>query len=234
MGNNYFVYKHTSPSNKVYIGITSMNPKKRWANGRGYRTQMFHYAIEKYGWKNFEHDILFEGLTKNEAEQKERELIAYYKSNQKDYGYNIDNGGSSFGSHSESTKQKFSKNMIGDTRNRGRVHTEETRKHMSEAHIDNKLTEETKRKLSEFNTGKSYSDEVIEHMKMAARKSKSYPVKCVELNMDFDSVPDAVEYVNSIGGSIIRTGIQKVIKGELNTSGKLSDGTRLHWIRLDI
>jgi hypothetical protein len=71
-------------------------------------------------------------------------------------------------------------------------------------------------------------------MKMAARKSKSYPVKCVELNMDFDSVPDAVEYVNSIGGSIIRTGIQKVIKGELNTSGKLSDGTRLHWIRLDI
>lgn len=234
MKNNYCVYKHTSPSNKIYIGITSMNPKQRWANGNGYRTQMFYYAVQKYGWENFKHDILFEGLTKNEAEQKERELIAYYKSNQKDYGYNVDNGGSSFGSHSEATKQKFSQNMIGDTRNKGRVHTDEARKHMSEAHIGNKLTKDAKRKLSEINTGKKYSDEVIEHIKAAKRKSQSYPVKCVELDMIFDSVPEAVEYINSIGGSVIRQGIQKVVKGELNSSGKLLDGTKLHWTRLDL
>ena len=30
------VYKHTSPSNKVYIGITSREPKLRWDNGNGY------------------------------------------------------------------------------------------------------------------------------------------------------------------------------------------------------
>ena len=26
--NNYFVYKHTFPNNKVYIGITQQEPKK--------------------------------------------------------------------------------------------------------------------------------------------------------------------------------------------------------------
>lgn len=32
----YCIYKHTSPSNKSYIGITSMNPLDRWKNGNGY------------------------------------------------------------------------------------------------------------------------------------------------------------------------------------------------------
>lgn len=35
--NNYTVYKHTSPVGKVYIGITKMNPVRRWANGLGYK-----------------------------------------------------------------------------------------------------------------------------------------------------------------------------------------------------
>ena len=30
---NYIVYKHTSPSNKVYIGITKQKPYKRWKYG---------------------------------------------------------------------------------------------------------------------------------------------------------------------------------------------------------
>lgn len=234
MKNNYCVYKHTVPNGKVYIGITGMKPERRWENGEGYRTQIFYRAIQKYGFDNICHEILFDGLTKVEAEQKEIELIAYYNSNHKDYGYNVDNGGSSIGSHSEATRKKLSENMIGDTRNRGRIHTEESKKHMSEAHIGKRLTDETKRKLSEFHTGKKYTDEVIEHIKIAARKSKSFPVKCIELNTSFNSVPEAVEYINNIGGSVIRQGIQKVIKGELNTSGRLLDGTRLHWIRLDI
>lgn len=229
MKNNYCVYKHTCPNGKIYIGITGMKPERRWKNGEGYQTQIFYRAIQKYGFDNICHEILFDGLTKEEAEQKERELIAHYKSNHKNYGYNVDNGGSSVGSHSEATKQKFSKNMIGDTRNKGRIHTEESRKNMSEAHIGKRLTEETKKKLSELNMGKKYTNEVIEHMKIAARNSKSYPVYCVELNMIFNSVPEAVEYINDIGGSVIRQGIHKVIKGTMSASGKLSDGTKLHW-----
>jgi hypothetical protein len=34
--NLWCVYKHTSPSDGVYIGITSDYPLARWRNGRGY------------------------------------------------------------------------------------------------------------------------------------------------------------------------------------------------------
>ena len=108
----YTVYMHTSPSGKRYIGITSMTIEKRWLNGKGYQNQMFYRAIQKYGWNNFKHEILFENLTKKEAEQKERDLISYYKSNQSKYGYNIENGGSSTGKMSEETKRKIKKRKV--------------------------------------------------------------------------------------------------------------------------
>ncbi len=36
---NYPVYKHTSPDNKVYIGLTSVPLAERWDNGFGYEQQ---------------------------------------------------------------------------------------------------------------------------------------------------------------------------------------------------
>lgn len=55
----YTVYMHVSPSGKRYIGITSQKVEKRWANGKGYKTQQYFYrAIKKYGWNNFQHIIV--------------------------------------------------------------------------------------------------------------------------------------------------------------------------------
>ena len=89
----YCVYKHKFPNGKVYIGITSQNPLKRWSGGSGYRNQKLMYAaILKYGWDNIKHEILFDGLTKEEAEQKEKVLIAKYESSNPVYGYNILDG----------------------------------------------------------------------------------------------------------------------------------------------
>lgn len=91
---SYIVYKHTFPNSKIYIGITSQKPSERWRNGCGYQHNNFiKSAIQKYGWDNIKHEILFTGLTKEQAEQKEIELIARYKSNQRDYGYNLSSGG---------------------------------------------------------------------------------------------------------------------------------------------
>ena len=68
----YTVYKHTSPSGKCYIGITCMSPKRRWRRGKGYKDNIyFSNAINKYGWDNFEHLILEENLTSNEANIRE-------------------------------------------------------------------------------------------------------------------------------------------------------------------
>ena len=92
--NKYCVYKHTAPNGKVYIGITCQNPLRRWNNGKGYaENSYFSNAIVKYGWDNIKHEILFDNLTKEEACQKEIDLIAEHKSNIADYGYNISSGG---------------------------------------------------------------------------------------------------------------------------------------------
>lgn len=61
---NYVVYKHTSPSNKSYIGITS-NYKLRCNQhkSKNSRCRLFSRAIQKHGWDNFTHEILEDNLT---------------------------------------------------------------------------------------------------------------------------------------------------------------------------
>lgn len=140
---SYAVYKHTSPNGKVYIGITSYrNPADRWHNGLGYsHNKHFTHSIKKYGWDNFTHEILYTGLTKHQAEQKEIKLIAEYQSIDRDKGYNLSLGGDSKGKHSEYSKQLMSKikkarytseqrKSVADA-NRKRVWTQSARKEFS-------------------------------------------------------------------------------------------------------
>lgn len=92
----YFVYKHTTPSNKSYIGITRQNPERRWQSGNGYSTQQYFYrAIQKYGWDNISHSVLEEELTHDEACVKEKYYIQKFHTNDRKYGYNITSGGDS-------------------------------------------------------------------------------------------------------------------------------------------
>lgn len=117
MKNNFTVYMHVNKHNgKRYIGITSDNPTKRWANGHGYRkNKHFHDAIEKYGWGGFDHLILFSGMDKETACNVERWLIAEYKTTDKTHGYNLTNGGEHF-KHSEESKKRMSQNRKGKGR----------------------------------------------------------------------------------------------------------------------
>lgn len=159
----YTVYKHTTPCGKVYIGITSKKPCKRWNGGLGYlNNDHFYRAILKYGWDNIQHEILFTHLTKEEAEKTEIELIALYRSDQKEYGYNIQHGGSSNGKHADETKEKISK------ANKGRMpwiygghHSEETKKKISDFHKGSHLPENTRKKISESLKGKKQSPETV-------------------------------------------------------------------------
>lgn len=170
--NNYTVYMHTSPSKKRYVGITKQYPlEKRWRHGKGYKyNEYFSRAIKKYGWENFKHEVLFDNLTQKEAEEKEIELIDYYKSNLYEYGYNIQNGGNSNGKFSEETILKIAKaatNPSEETRRKmsvaqkarltnpednpmyGKTHTAEARKKISEARKGKRLSNETRERMSE-------------------------------------------------------------------------------------
>lgn len=110
----YTVYKHTTPSNKVYIGITSQNVNKRWQNGYGYTgSKYFSRAISKYGWDNIRHDILYENLTKERACEIEIELIDKYKSYDYHFGYNISRGGE-LGMSKPVCKYDYDGNLISE------------------------------------------------------------------------------------------------------------------------
>lgn len=190
----YTVYKHTCPNGKIYIGITSLDVKTRWGkNGSLYKNMLFGKAIQKYGWDNIKHEILYEGLSKPEAELKEIELISKYKSNCKDFGYNIESGGYV---------------------NR---HTQQTRDKMSKTRKNKPLSEQHKKSLSMSRKGINFSDEHIENLRkshmgyiMPQTQKDKISKNCIDkgvkkvvqlsLNGDyiatFNSLKDALKSVN--------------------------------------
>lgn len=105
--NNYTIYIHKNKINgKVYVGQTCQKVEYRWNKGKGYDTcPLFYKAILKYGWDNFEHIILLENLTKEEADIQEQKYIQLYKSNKREFGYNIQSGGNDH-SVTEESRQK--------------------------------------------------------------------------------------------------------------------------------
>lgn len=120
----YTVYMHVNKiTGKKYIGVTVRKPEVRWGkNGGGYvNNGKFHKAIKKYGWENFEHIVLFKGLTREKALQKEIELIKEHDSYR--IGYNQDLGGYT---PSEEHRESISKAQ------KGRERTPEFRKRISE------------------------------------------------------------------------------------------------------
>lgn len=94
------VYVHTVPKelsgydyDKHYVGITSMNPQNRWNGGCGYSGQVFYNAIQKYGWKNINHEIYADCLSEEDAKETEIMLIKKLKSHISQQGYNVSTGG---------------------------------------------------------------------------------------------------------------------------------------------
>lgn len=143
------VYRHTNRINgKCYIGITSQDVRIRWNRGWGYQgCPHFWRAIQKYGWDAFSHEILYDGLSQEEAELWEVNLIAEYHSADLRFGYNVSLGGQGVGKHSKETREK-----LGAVR-RGAHHTEESKRKMSEAHKGKVLSEEHIAKLKKAQYG---------------------------------------------------------------------------------
>lgn len=167
----YTVYMHRTPSNKVYIGITSQKPEKRWHEGLKYNSY-FTNAVRKYGWDNIEHIILAENLSKDEACKLEQELILQYKSTDRNYGYNITIGGNvgCLGyHHTEDAKEKMSIDRCGKKLirrkqnykpwNYGVPMTDEQKDNLRQRRLGTIQSEETKQKISNALKGRTYTDE---------------------------------------------------------------------------
>lgn len=94
-----FIYKYTSPSGKSYIGQTSKSLKERAKNtGIGYlNCSIFYNAINKYGFENFNYEIL-EEVNLSDIDEKEKYYIKKYDTVQPK-GYNCYPGGKNDYSH---------------------------------------------------------------------------------------------------------------------------------------
>lgn len=210
----YTVYMHTFPNGKRYVGITRQEVSRRWRDGKGYEGQVVYDAILKYCWDNIKHEILFEGLTKEQAEEKEKQLIKQYDTTSHANGYNIELGGDSTGKVSDESKHKNSeahKGMMAGAKHwhYGQHWSDEVKKKISEAHKGMKYSEETLRKKSARFSGKGnpmygtkMSAEHKKKLQAACVKAVSKPVMCIETGNVYDSAVQAQRETGIYAGTI--------------------------------
>lgn len=205
----FIVYMHENKINhKIYIGITCQKPTQRWRGGKGYKIGAFKNAIDKYGWNNFEHIILFEHLSKEEACLKEQELIKQYNTMDNNYGYNLCEGGNlTLGyHHTKNSKLKMSKSKKGmyDGVNNPMYGKNGILAPMYGKH----LTEEHKRKISETKKGKTNY-----HTKTLYKKVDQYDLDGKFIKT-WESISSIERKLNIKG-----THISRVCRGKRKTTG---------------
>ena len=234
MVKTWIVYKHISPSGKIYVGITSKsNPNDRWNNGKNYvACKHFYNAIIKYGWDNFQHIIINSGLAEKVAKDLERKLIKDYK--KLGISYNITTGGDghSVDHLTESHKKKISiahkgKKLSKEHRSRigrkGRIISQTTKHKMSVSNKGKKKPIELVESLRKHNTGLKRT----EKHKEAIRKAHSKAVLQIKPDgtiIEFASAMEA-ERVTGVFHNSINKCCHLVIKSAGGYKWKFKNGT---------
>ena len=202
----YSLYRHTSPSGKVYIGITNQPVTYRWNNGKGYCNVLkgpFKSTILKYGWDSIKHEVLMYNLSEDKAKYLEKVFIKIYKN--KGISLNITDGGEGCygitpwnkgikvpyeksnkrkGCHlTEEHKRKLSISHKGKHRE-GRPWTQAQREKLMRLAVGRKQTEETKRKIRENSSSAkgvlelNECGEILKTFKSASEAGRYFGLDC--------------------------------------------------------
>ncbi len=185
------IYKVTNKINgKVYIGQTYRSLKKRMKEHKfnalhTVYNSLFHAAIRKYGFDNFEWEVIVECKSEKMLDRLEIKAIKDYESMHRLKGYNLTKGGSVlrgknnpfYGKkHSEDVKKKISSANKGRKGyNTGKTLSKETRMKISNSlkcimsgknnpMYGKKHTEQTKIKISESHKGKKIPEKYLKHL----------------------------------------------------------------------
>jgi len=122
-------------NNKKYVGQTINDPEDRWKQHVNYsRRSKFaiHNAFTKYGIDSFNFEVIDESANNiDELNDLEEFYISFYDTFY-GHGYNMTSGGDNA------------------------LHTEETKKKISEGNKSKKLSEEAKKKIGDANRGNTY------------------------------------------------------------------------------
>ena len=210
----YCIYLHRNKINgKVYIGQTCQKPEKRWNYGYGYKNcPRFYSAIVSYGWSNFEHIILENNLTSDEANEKEQYYIKKYNSQNPDLGYNLTEGGSSLSEYWKTPEHRELQSQ--------------NKKLYFKEHPDKKIENDMHLKEIAQKSAKIRSEKMKENYANQGglfhlNESRKKRIKCVETNEIFTSLSEASKKYNISVGNI-----SSVIHGKRKSAGGY------HWIEL--
>jgi len=221
-------------NNKIYIGqtIRSLNERiSEYKNGLG--NEYLNNAFNKYGWDNFEFSIIDTANTIEELNNKEIKYIIEYKSNQKEFGYNIQSSGNN-ATTTIDTINKMSKSHLGIKQNEEWINkriaisgSDEAKKYGKRKSEDEK--KQLSKKSAKFWLGKSRSDEtkqkisktkkmngLSEYQKQKiCKKVYRINIKTNEITV-FDSTNKASEYIGVNQSTISRwCSKQRIISGYL-------------------
>jgi group I intron endonuclease len=144
-----FIYKITNQLNgKVYVGKTEFSIESRWKKHLQCATKKvnryLYDAINKYGSVNFLITQIEKCNNKDDLNYKEKLWIKEYRSTDKNFGYNMQEGGTG-GAQPKEIIEKIRSKRIGFK------HSEKTKKKMSECKkgkFNHYQSDETKNKLS--------------------------------------------------------------------------------------
>lgn len=174
---DWSIYKITSPSNRVYIGLTSNEPlrQKNYKKLECKQQRIIYYSLKKYGWDAHNYEVIdtFSG-TWDYAYNKEMYWVRSHMSNVNKYpeqqGMNLNDGGAGNLGYtmSTATKEKISKINLGrkwseeskirfSEQKKGFNSywpNEETKRKMGLASKGRKMPEYVKKRLSEIATGR--------------------------------------------------------------------------------
>lgn len=196
------IYKITNKINgKMYIGLTTQDLEMRM---KGHRTEAklkpnikFYRAINKYGFENFECEIVDD--TAHDLEELAELEIKYIKKyDTYNNGYNSTHGGEISPMCYPEVRKKSSKSLTGRKFSKehkqnlslafqgrkGNPHTKEHKEYMSKIMKGREVSDKTKEKLRQINLGKTQSKETIEKRMKHIRgipKSKEHAAKLGEI-----------------------------------------------------
>lgn len=153
---------------KVYVGQTK-NPRNRKAShfyaGRTGVERPLYRAMRKYGFENFEFEIL-EECENDVVNTREEHWVSHFDSNNPDKGYNLTKGGSFIGTRvtSEETKQILREMFSGEKNPmfgtlggmHGKQHSDVSRERMSK--VQKRLFDEGKNRPPDW-TGRRHTDD---------------------------------------------------------------------------
>ncbi|MDD5358344.1 MAG: NUMOD3 domain-containing DNA-binding protein [Candidatus Nanoarchaeia archaeon] len=162
----------------VYIGQTTQELGRRKTqhihnSKRNKTNRYFSHALSFYGLSCFYWSPIDWAYSKNELNEREKWWIDYMLANNRDYGYNLTDGGESC-IFNEETIKKMSEAKLGKPSHRKGSHcSEETKKKISISQTGKKLSPETREKMSKSRLNKRHTEDSKQKM----RKPKSEEAK---------------------------------------------------------